>query len=431
MKKLGGSPRHGTCWLLFAVLTFASYGAQLSAQTYINEIYFDPPGSSGDKVFEYIELRGSNSASLAGQYLIFLENESSATSNAGVIENIFDLTTQSLGSNGFLVLRQAASDMFYDPEPAGTNVLVNTGTALNFGSGPTSTIGHSDLGGEGEIENSGFTAMLIDIGTGAAPVLDQDLDNGDDGMSDDTFPTGWTVLDSIGVNSEASESDGRLYAPINFSNGLPGNGGNGEPGAVFVDTGFEIEYVGRWGDSTGSGVRDWHASNLTADGQTGSTGSGDYRQAGTFHDPPIGTDNFVETTQGAPYGIPMVNTRGASNLFVLDGDFEYDESTNSFDNDVDGGDFLMWQQNFGFEQIERDGVANDATRRHGDTPDEDGLFDRIVDRQDLEGWAATYGDTCSPAGTASLNAVPEPTACLLGLLCSISLSLSRPKRSAL
>ena len=423
---------HKNVWLVGTLLALGAISPRSEAQTYINEIYFDPPGSSGDKVFEYIELRGEANSSLAGHYLVFLENESSATSNAGAIENIFDLSAQSLGSNGYLTLRQGSSDMFYGGyEPDGATVLVNAGTTLNFGSGATSTIGHSDEGGEGEIENSGFTAMLIDIGTGAAPLLAQDLDVGDDGLSDDNFPTGWSVRDSIGINSEASESEGRLYAQINFSNGLPTNGGNGEPGAVFVDTGFEIEYIGRWGDSTGSEARDWHASNLTADDQTGSTGSPDFRQAGTHHDAPVGSDNFVETSQGVPYGMPISSTLGAPNLYVLDGDFEYDATTNSFDNDVDGGDFLIWQRNLGFEKTDRDGIANDATRRHGDTPNANGIFDRIVDGQDLAVWFNHYGTTytVSGLGEAAISTVPEPSTLALLVLCGgAGIGTARPRR---
>ncbi|QDT01163.1 hypothetical protein [Adhaeretor mobilis] len=433
MKSLG----HPSRLLLSSALIVLGYlfTSTADAQVYINEIYFDPPGSTGEKVFEYIELRGTPSESLAGQYLIFLENESSETANAGVIENIFDLTTRSLGTNGFLTLRQAASDNFYGGmEPAGTTVLVNTGSGLTFGSGPTSTIGHSDIEGTGVIENSGFTAMLIDIGTGTAPLLGQDLDVGDDGMSDDTFPAEWTTLDSIGINSEVSEIDGRLYAPINFSHGVPEEGGNVEPGAVFIDTDYEIEYIGRWGNSTGSTAADWHATNLTADSNTGSAGSPDFRQSGTFHDPPLGVDNFVETTQGVPYGMQLANTLGAPNLFILDGDFEYDSASGTFDNDVDGGDFLAWQRGFGFELTSEDGEANDATRQHGDTPNAEGIFDRIVDTQDLAVWASHYGETYTPpssaaSSTSSLAAVPEPAALLLTLIGSAFVGMSRIRQT--
>ena len=80
----------------------ASTCSLATADLFINEIYFDPPGG-GDSVNEYIELRGVPDMSLEDHYLIFLEGESS---NAGNIDNIFDLGGFSLGSNGFLTLRQ-------------------------------------------------------------------------------------------------------------------------------------------------------------------------------------------------------------------------------------------------------------------------------------------------------------------------------------
>ena len=382
--------------LMIAVVITAVISSSASAEMYINEIYFDPPGSSGDYVFEYIELRGTPSMSLADHYLILLENESSETANAGLIENIFDLNGTSMGTNGFLTLRQAGN--MYDSPAPGTTDLVNTGSSYTFGSGATSTIGHTDLNADGKTENSGFTAMLIDIGTGTAPTLAQDLDVGDDGLDMPTGAAGWTIIDSIGVNSEASENDGRLYAPINFSYGTPEGGPNIEPGAVFVETGYEIEYVGRWGDSTGSTQADWHASNLTNDDLSGFVGPADFRQSGAYHDT-AGTDNFVETTQGVPYGFELANTLGASNLFITDGDFD-------FDDDVDGSDFLTWQRNKGY------GDGDDATREHGDTN-----LDRVVDGADLVIWGNEFGTNLAVAPTAAPTtaAVPEPSALLLML----------------
>lgn len=412
------APRWARATFVAAVTLLSASAA--SSQTYINEIYFDPPGSTGDLRSEYIELRGVPDQSLDEHYLIFLENETGtsgvgAGTKQGVIDNLFDLSGVSLGSNGYLTIRQAGN--FFPASAAGSNDLVNAGAAFTFGSGTTSTVGHTNEGNTGRIENSGFTAMLIDIGEGSAPTLGQDLDVGDNGMSDDIFPAGWTKLDAIGVNSESSDADGRLYGEINFSSATPSGGGNVEPGALFIDVGFEIEYIARWGNSTGSGVRDWHASNLTDNELAGFAGPADFRQSGTSHDTG-GLDNFVESSQGVPYGVNLVASLGGPNLFILDGDFEYDPVTETFDNDVDGGDFLVWQRNFGFEKIDPNDpsdIANDATRRHGDTANpEDGLFDRVVDVQDLAVWASHYGETYTPpSDLLALAMVPEPSALFL------------------
>jgi len=384
-----------------------------SAEVLINEIFFDPPDTAGDFRSEYIELRGTSGQSLANHYLILLENETGLTgpeagTQQGRIDNIFDLTTTSLGSNGFLTIRQAGN--FFNAPAAGTTDLVNTGASFTFGSGVSSTVGHSDQGNDGVIENSGFTAWLINIGSGAAPLLNQDLDQGDNGLSDDTLPAGWTILDAIGVNSEISDADGRLYADINFSAGNSAGGPNIEPDATFINVGYEIEYIGRWGDSTGSTRADWHATNVTNNTLTGFAGPADFRQSGAFHDTG-GTDNFVETTQGVPYGTELNDTLGASNLFLKNADFD-------FDKDIDGADFLAWQRGLGF------GDGDDATRIHGDTHDEEGVLDRIVDGLDLARWQEAYGSGAATT-SALFQVIPEPSSFAL---CALAVSLLLPSR---
>src|SRR5262245_55989275 len=45
-----------------------------------------------------------------------------------------------------------------------------------------------------------------------------------------------------------------------------------EPGAEYVGLGYEVEYLGRWGKSTGQTPADWHVSNLTDNSGSGSAG---------------------------------------------------------------------------------------------------------------------------------------------------------------
>ncbi len=285
---------------------------------YINEIYFDPPGSGGDLAYEYIELRGTPSMSLDDHYLIFLENENNVlnTGNPGTIDTMFDLSGESFGSNGFLTLRQQSTPFTVTP---GTTDLVDAGINDGWG-GINSTLNyHAAIdSGTGQpnlvIENSGFTAMLIHNSGGAsfAPAIGQDLDldnNGLDpaGSDDNDWNDHWTILDAIGIHSEFGEAQyGRLYAPINFG---PEGPTNIEPGATYVAVGYEIEYIARWGNSTGQTAADWHISNLTDNPLSGYTGTGDFRQSGSPH----GSPTFVESNQGVPYGTNLTNTLGAPN----------------------------------------------------------------------------------------------------------------------
>ena len=101
--------------LAFLALVVVSFTQSANAQVYINEIYFDPPGASGDLLFEYFEFRGTPSKSLADHYLVFLENETGLTgptagTRQGRIDAIVDFniadngSVASLGTNGFLTI---------------------------------------------------------------------------------------------------------------------------------------------------------------------------------------------------------------------------------------------------------------------------------------------------------------------------------------
>lgn len=407
--------------LSFALLLVISGDA--TAQMYISEIYLDPPGSSGDLVSEYVELRGTPGASLADHYLIVLENETNtATANPGQIEAVFNLgslSTAFLGANGFLTLRQASSP-FSVFDPQATN-LQNTAAGFTWGSGALSSVGFTDEGNNGVLENSGGTFMLIknNGGAGTAPTITApnlvDLDaNNDNEIDAGTILDSWTILDAIGINGDPGEPNGFMYAPINFSLSTPVGGGNVPAGATFVDVGFEIEFFARWGNSTGSAAADWHITNLTNDNQAGFDGPTDFRQSAEPHG--INAVNqFVETSQGLPYGTILTDSLGSANVFVTDGDFDavYDGEEFVFDGDVDGRDFLLWQRNSGFG-LNGGGIPSYATRRHGDAN-----RDRVVDGADLALWAANYGVGGGPLVALS-QAVPEPSTVvlfLLGCLC--------------
>ncbi len=293
------------------------------AQLFINELFFDPPGSIADASHEYVELRGPAGMSLANHYLIFIENEDTPQhlGAAGTVEMVFDLGASSLGANGFFTIRQKVDPFSvygaYTVDPNATNIQ-NTGTGGGFGSGAASTVGATNLNNvgapDGRMENSGFTAMLIRNDSDPVtnrPAIGFDLDVGNNGLDLPTGREGWAILDAIGVFSEFGEAWdpdfnvplGRTYAAINFgpenTTNTPGFIPNIEPGAAYVGLDYEIEILARWGNSTGQSEADWHASNVTDNSLSGFTiGGSDFRQS--VSDPhPTGP---LESNRDVPYG---------------------------------------------------------------------------------------------------------------------------------
>lgn len=352
------------------------------AELYINEIYFDPPGSSGDFVEEYIELRGPAGMDLTDHYLVFLESEGGGA-NSGTVDGFFDLGDDSIGANGFLSLRQRDNPY---TSVAGGNNQENTGSLRTttiiiigqpvvtesqpgWGSGDgitgpgvgggESTVGFTDSfdAGDlddtfGKLENAAFSALLIRNDGGAPPVIDEDLDLGDDGLDIATGKAGWDVLDSIGVVSEEGESEQAvLYGAVNFlfDDVSPGFVPNMPAGAEFQLLPYELEIAARWGNSTGQTPADWHLSNLTDP----TPGNGLYVQSNS-DDQPNDQMGPTETNQDVPFGTVLTDTIGGPNF--LTGDFNKDGVVNAADYTTwrDGlgagftpEDYQLWRENFG------------------------------------------------------------------------------------
>ncbi len=318
-------------------LFLAMVVSQAPAAVYINELYVDPPGS--DDVtgkMEYVELRGEPNALLTGHYLVFIEGENSPS--MGAIQNLFDLTGRSLGSNGLLSIRMNSS-IYPSPniDPNGNNLIQGgdyaTPSYRGFGRGLSgfSTVGHQ---GEGDperrdIENGVFTVLLINKGTGATPQVGDDLDTEEvpDGFGGTRYgdgalnlPAGWTVVDSIGVALEIGEADGTLYGMVNFGCenivhrpvGAPFLDVNWGIGGVNDTSDDEIEYIARWGKSTGSTLDDWVVANLTnapkRSGYTYTVGNLMLSAAGDNHEGP------VQCSKDLPYGTILTNTIGGTNI---------------------------------------------------------------------------------------------------------------------
>ncbi|MBX7165788.1 MAG: PEP-CTERM sorting domain-containing protein [Pirellulales bacterium] len=334
-----------------AGMWLVSLGCSLAqAGPLISEIYFNPPGgndSPATNALEYIELCGPANQALDNRYLIIIENENDEfnSQNPGEIEGIFNLANMTFGDNGFLVLGMKNpaypgindSVAFDDPTidvpgaptiaeslktlANGAHAYINRDTGAGYGNGPTSSIGYT---GQGlDLEGSGFTAMLIEVdpAIGSAPVLNDDLDVGNNGLDVVTGQAGWTILDSIGVFGEADEPEfGRLYAEVNFGPGPLGLAGIGgiEPGAQYINTLAqlaEIEYIGRVGG--GSTPADWMVANLTDNAATGFTAAARNYAISGNHAQLNDAEVYVgSTAQPAafPYGTDITVSFGTDNV---------------------------------------------------------------------------------------------------------------------
>lgn len=200
---------------------------------HINEILHNPEGT--DAPNEYVEIKGTPGATIpAGTYLVFIEGDT-GTANPGDINNLFDLSGLTLGSNGFLLITQKSNT--YTINPAAT-VITGTGA-----SGFAGAAGWASDSGT-DIENETFTAMLISAAS--APALATDIDADNDGTTDGAvFPT-WTVLDSVASLEHSSAGTDRAYSPVVFAwpDSLPSTNG--------------AEWVGRpTGDPSGITMADW------------------------------------------------------------------------------------------------------------------------------------------------------------------------------
>ncbi len=418
MAQLSFCPCEFICKLRTVMLlaTIAVSGSA-QGQLYINELFFDPPGA-GDARYEYVELRGEPNAPLDDYYLIFIENEDNAAFNgpAGQIDHIFDLGIHSLGSNGFITFRQKNPFAAYPVNPAANN-LANSGSGSGFGSGPTSSIGSTDSGSGvdptlGQIENGGFTAAIIRNVSGSAPVIDFDLDVGNNGL--DITPEandgwwgqiGWELIDAVGVHSEFESDFGRLYAPVNFGFDQPvpfGTAPRVPDGAEYVAVGFEIEFAARWGNSTGQTSDDWHITNVTDNAASGFIGPNDFRQSRpdphAFDDmdpsTPPEQNGTSESSKGVLYGTPLTTTLGGPNYIT--GDFNGDGY-------VDAADYTVWRDSLGMVGTSTNLLAADAN------------LDYVVDGADYLIWRSNFGAPVTAAsGSGSLGGgntatVPEPS----------------------
>jgi hypothetical protein len=178
-----------------AALTLAA-GTAHAQTAWLSEVLANPPGGT-DLGRERLEFTGQPGTTLTGWKLILIEADIVDVNDnplpvgqrqAGNIDEIFDLSNVTLGTNGVALLVDGTAVVL--PAPAAGTAVINVGP-LN-------------------LENGGYTYVL---GFGTLPpewIEGADLDLNDDGTLDTPIGAAFTVVDAVGyVNGDF---DGITYA---------------------------------------------------------------------------------------------------------------------------------------------------------------------------------------------------------------------------
>ncbi|WP_236625917.1 cadherin domain-containing protein [Rhodopirellula baltica] len=220
-------------------------------QPVINELMIEAGFTStfNDLTDQYIELRGMPNQRLAdGTYFVAISEDNF---NEGSVETIIDLSGQTFGANGFLVLLQEGNSY----EAAfGSRVLESDQSGfLGLPDGI-----YSDESNDGSLfrnfDNRGYFLIQSDV----PPALGDDIDTDDDQRADEGgLLSTWNVLDAVSIQDYVF-GDNFSYAPILFAENISSTARSYvlPPGGTVVEAdGFG--YVGRLGDSIGSSAEDW------------------------------------------------------------------------------------------------------------------------------------------------------------------------------
>ncbi len=254
-------------------LTVESLESRLAMAIFLNEVHPNPLFGSVDQD-QYVEIRSDRETTTgSGTYLVVIESASASGTGAGKIHTIFDLSNQTFGSNGFLVLAQQGNRYTFDP-----SARVLQGTTSGFGGMPGS-IFQTDSSISNRIDFIVGSNSYLLIQSNVRPVIGDDIDAQDDGIPDGVWNS-WTVLDGVSLLYWIDSGSNQFgYAPITFrERGV----GRSFVSQTIIDC-EQISYAARIGDSVGFASSDWLTGNTQ---EFVSNGVADYRLThGTFGTP--------------------------------------------------------------------------------------------------------------------------------------------------
>jgi len=227
------------------------------------------------------------------------------------------------------------------------------------------------------------------------------------GASGGAFGRGIGVTQTIGGANDINTGDGLQFSPVTVSN-VSFTGTLTEPGFDFTPGGVSgfgtiLFRSGDFNEATQGMVLTQGADTIGFGRATGSIASN--LAANNNFGPP--GDSSVFPRQSGPY--TLLVTEGVSVIkgMTLGYDVTYDISPSTAvdadfdgDGDVDGADFLAWQQNAG--------TVSGATPEQGDA---DG--NGAVDGLDLAAWQGAFGPG---AAAPSAAAIPEPATAALAAI---------------
>ena len=253
-----------TAFALVFILNAAT--AQVSAQTLLNEVEINVPGT--DQPCEYVEIRGTPGETLNNLY--FVDVDGDGIGSGGSIDFVVDLSGRVIGSNGLLVIVSSV------PCP-GREIPAQTTRV---------TLPRLDPEGGG-IENGANSFLLV---SSPAVINNPNVDVDNDGTLDG-LPAGATVVDSIGWFQNDA---GTVY------------------GATLPFTGRTPDAATRFpGNNTPNSASAWYYGDLEV---TGNISSVAYDSASVSRNFPIGG----RLTPGAP------NVGTAARVFSQPFDFDGD-----------------------------------------------------------------------------------------------------------
>ena len=271
----------------------------------LNEVVSNP--SSSDQPCEYYEIKGAPGSTLTDTFVIAVEGDGGG---AGIVDYVFDLSGQTIGTNGILVV-------------TGTNQCGSRVYPM-----ATTVVQDPQLDSSNGFENGSLSVLLVQDTTLIAE--DTDLDTDNDGTPE-SFPATATILDAVGW-TDGGGSD-LVYGGVMLTQA------SGGPDAAT-----------RFPDNTDPSSFDaWYNGDLVDDGNgnatvtydVGNDVSANFPLGGmlTPGDVNVGGSTFAPQAPGNDF-----DGDGSTDYAVVRGTFDSNPRSNvkSLGGEVPGEDFGWW-----------------------------------------------------------------------------------------